>query len=141
VNAAGRPARRRWPIALALMALAVLAAIALAWNLVDAIDVVPVSLTVDGERVLDGLDLAALPPAHRFALVALVVFAALTLLLAVPIALLLLLLALALVLLLPLTVALAALALVLSPLWLLGWLAWRALRPSAAPAGSTTIGT
>ncbi len=133
--------RRRWPLVLGALLLLALGALALVWNLVDAVDVVPVSLTIDGERVIDDIDLAGLSPAHRMMLVALLAFAVLTAVLAVPVALLMALIALALALLLPVGIGLAALAVVTSPLWLLGWLLWRAVagRPSPPPATSDTM--
>lgn len=133
--------QRRWPLVLAVLSLLALGALALAWNLVDAVGVVPVSLTIDGERVIDDIDLAGLSPAHRAVLVVLLAVAVLTAVLAVPVALLMALIALALALLLPVGIGLAALAVVTSPLWLLGWLAWRAVagRPSPPPASSDTM--
>jgi hypothetical protein len=133
--------RRRWPLALGTLLLLALGALALVWNLVDAVDVVPVSLTIDGERVVDDIDLAGLSPAHRTVLVLLLAFAVLTAVLAVPVALLMALIALALALLLPVGIGLAALAVATSPLWLLGWLLWRTVagRPSPPPATSDTM--
>ena len=123
---------------LGLLLLLALGALALVWNLVDAVDVVPVSVTIDGERLIDDIDLAGLPPAHRVVLVAVLAFALLTAVLAVPVALLMALIALALAMLLPLAVGLAALAVVTSPLWLLGWLLWRAVAAPRAPPPPTS---
>lgn len=124
-----RPQRRRWP--LVLLALLVLAAGAalLAWGAISALNPVPVSLTVDGERIFSGLDLAALPPAHQLLLAALVAFALLAALIVVPVAMLLTLLGLLVAALaivgLPLLAVFALLAVLLSPLLIVGWLLWK----------------
>lgn len=118
--------RRRWPWVLGGMALLAFGAALLGWALVEAVNPVPVSLTIDGERIVEGLDLAGLPPAHKVVLAAVVAVALLLAVVLVPVALVLSLGLLALLLLLavglPLLVAGAVLALVLSPLLLLGWL-------------------
>ena len=137
-KAARAPARRqRWLMGLAALAgLLTLGVLAGGWALVDAVGMLPVSLTIDGERVLDGIDLAGLPPDHKLALAATLLFGVLTAVLVVPMALGLLLLGLALAVLLPLAIALAALALVTAPLWLLAWALWRAVAGRPAGAGA-----
>jgi hypothetical protein len=91
----------------------------------------PVHVSVNGEDVFTGFDVASLAPAHKLALVAVIVVALLTAMLIVPIALLMLLtvfLLIALTLLgLPLIAALTVLTLLMSPLILAGWLLWRVL--------------
>ena len=123
--------RRRWPLALTTLVLLALGAVLLAWAAVSALNPVPVSLNIDGEQIFTGLDLASMPPAHKVVLAALLAFAMLAALVIVPVALMLGLVALMVGLLalvgLPLLVAAAVLAVVLAPLWLLGWLVWKAL--------------
>lgn len=125
-----QPRRRRWP--LVLLTLAVLAAgtLALLWQAIGSAGVLPLSLSVDGEEVLRDLDLSALEPAQQLALALGLLLLVLTLAVAVPLAVLITVGAALLLALLPLAAALAALALVASPLVLLGWLLWRALRRS-----------
>ncbi len=122
---------RRWPWVLALMALLAFGAAMLGWGLVEAVHPLPLSVTIDGERVVEGLDLAGLPPAHKVVLAAVVAVALLLAVVLVPVALALtlglLLLLLLLAVGLPLLVAGALLALLLSPLLLLGWLLWALL--------------
>ena len=92
----------------------------------------PLSVVIDGERVIDGLSIDALPPAHRVVLLVTLTLAGLAALLVVPIALLLLagaVLALLMVVLgVPILAAAAVLAVALSPLILLGLLLLRLLR-------------
>jgi hypothetical protein len=124
-----RTPRRRWPLLLITLLLLAAGAVLLAWGALSALNTVPVSLTIDGERIFSGLDPAALPPAHKLLLAALLAFALLATLIVVPVALLLTLLgvlvaALAIVG-LPLLAVFALLALLLSPLLLAGWLLWK----------------
>ena len=123
--------RSRWPLVLATMVVLALGAVLLAWSAISAVNPIPMSVTVDGERVLNGLDLAALPPAHKLLLAALMGFLMLAALVVVPMALLLslvcLLVAAVAIVGMPLLLAFAVLALVLSPLWLIGWLIWKAV--------------
>jgi hypothetical protein len=131
--------RRYWPLMLVMLAVTALALLTVAWSAIDALGSMPVHITVDGEELVQGLDLASMPPAHRIVLAAVIVFALLAALVVLPVA---LLMALAGVVLaafavvgLPLLAAAAVVAVVLSPLWLLGWLLWRALRPSPTMPG------
>ena len=123
---------RRLP-AWALLALLLLAgaALALAWAAVSALHPMPLSVVIDGERVLDGIDLASMPSAHKVVLAVVLAFFLLASLLVVPVALLLALLGLLVGVLalvgLPLLVAAGLLALLLSPLWLGVWLLFRLL--------------
>jgi hypothetical protein len=123
--------RSRWPLVLATMVLLALGAVLLAWGALSAVNPIPMNVTVDGERVLNGLDLAALPPAHKLLLAALMGFLMLAALVVVPMALLLslacLLVAAVAIVGMPLLLAFAVLALVLSPLWLICWLIWKAM--------------
>lgn len=118
--------RRRWPWVLGLLALLVFGATMLGWGLMEALQPVPISVTIDGERVVSGLDLAGLPPAHKVVLAAVIACAMLLAIVLVPVALVLSLGLLLLIVLLavglPLLAAGAVLALVLSPLLLVGWL-------------------
>lgn len=118
--------RRRWPWVLGLMALLAVGATLLGWGLVEALHPVPISVTVDGERIVSGLDLAGMPPAHKVVLAAVIACAMLLAIVLVPVALVLSLGLLLLIVLLavglPLLAAGAVIALVLSPLLLLGWL-------------------
>ena len=131
-----RGARGLW-LLLALMALAVIAVFAAAWaSMMDG----PQSLihvVINGEELRFRPD-GPLPPAHQVVLAGIGGLIALgtlaVLLVAVPLA---LLAAAALVLAvllggvgLPLVVVAVVLGLLLSPLWLLGWALWRALRPA-----------
>ena len=52
--------RSRWPLVLATMVVLALGAVLLAWGALSALNPIPMNVTVDGERVLNGLDLAAL---------------------------------------------------------------------------------
>jgi hypothetical protein len=131
-HASPRRARRlpAWAIALGLLlALLLVAAAVLAAWAIDALPVAPISISIDGEQVLQGIDLAQLPPAHKVVLVAVLLCALLATLVIVPVALVAALGALALVLLLvvglPLLMAGMLLALLLSPLLLVGWLVWK----------------
>jgi hypothetical protein len=128
-------ARRRWPQVLLLL-LFLLLALALAglWTALSALQPMPLNISIDGEQVARGLDLAALPPAHKlvFASVALVVLLSalvilpLTLLIVLLGALLLAVLAVG----LPVLAVLVLAGVLMSPLLLVLWLLWRALRPA-----------
>ncbi|MDH5339065.1 MAG: hypothetical protein OEW22_04755 [Rubrivivax sp.] len=123
-----------------LLLLLVLATAALAavWQGLNALDSVPVNIIIDGERVVSGFDIAGMSPAHKLVLAAGLLFVVLTAAVLVPVALLIALSAmlggLLLVVGLPLLAAVAAVTLVLSPLILLVWLLWRALRRPPASA-------
>lgn len=125
------PTRRsRWPMLLAVTGVLTLVAMLLAWSALSSLGPMPVSLTVDGERVLSGLDLGAMPFVHML-LAAAVGMLMLTALVMVPMALLIGLVCLVAVTVasvgMPLLLAMAVLAVVLSPLWLIGWLLWKAV--------------
>lgn len=128
------PRRRRWPWVLALLAALAAGVLLVAWHGVEALGMVPLNIVIDGERVAEGLDLAAMALPEKLALVAAIAFAMLVLLVVLPVALLTglasVLLVLMLVVGLPLVAVLAVVALVLSPLLLVIWLLWRLLRPS-----------
>ncbi|MBT9486343.1 MAG: hypothetical protein IV093_02420 [Rubrivivax sp.] len=125
------PRRRRWPLALTTLVLLALGAALLAWGAISALNPMPVNLSIDGEQIFTGLDLAGMPPAHKVVLAALLAFVMLAALVIVPVALMLGLVALLVAVLaivgLPLLAVAAVLAVVLAPLWLLGWLVWKAI--------------
>jgi hypothetical protein len=122
-----------------LLALCLLVALG-AFEAVEHFEPALLQVSVDGTPFVTDLDLAALPPAHKVMLalgLALVLFVALfvvmggialTLVMLVPVVLL--------AVVLPLVVAGAVLLVLLSPLALLAWLLWRAVRPAAR---STTM--
>lgn len=122
--------RRKWPGRLLMLLAIGLALVAVLALMVNALPLsTPVHVVIDGEEVYSGLDLAALPPAHKLLLAAVVLVALLAAMVIVPIALLLALTAvLGAVLLivgLPLAAAAIGIVLLLSPLILLGWLLWK----------------
>ena len=123
--------RRRWPIALGVLLLLALAAVLLAWGAISALQPMPLSISIDGERIVEGIDLAAMPPEHQLALAGILAFVLLSALIVLPMALLMTMLGLLLAALavigLPLLAALALLGLLLSPLLLAGWLLWKLL--------------
>ena len=125
---------RRWPWMLGLTLLAALAAVLLAWGAISALNPMPLNISIDGERVVNGLDLAGMPPAHKLLLAGLLAFVLLSALIVVPLALLLTLLGLLVAALaivgLPLLAALALVGLLLSPLLLIGWLVWKMVASS-----------
>lgn len=130
-----KPASPRRGRALALvLAIVVLAALAALWIAIDSAPALPLSLTIDGETVFEGLDLHTRSPGEKLLALGMLAVALLTVLLVVPLALMIalagVLLGLLLVVGLPLAAVLAVAALLLSPLLLLGWLLWRVLRPS-----------
>jgi hypothetical protein len=131
------PRRGRWLhrvvwVVLASLALSVLTLLSVLGDVLPA----PLDITINGTSVASGLDLAVLPAAHKLALavvVAVALLAALVLALAVlvvtavalvPV----LLLAVG----LPVLVAGVVLLALFSPLVLLAWVLWRALRPPRA---------
>lgn len=141
-----QPARRRlWP---ALLLVLLAGGLAL-YTGFDRLGGVPFSLQIDGEQVVQGVDLASVSPGHRLAVVAGVLLALLLLAVLLPLTLLLLALAVVGVLLLVLgapllAVALAVtlvLALVASPLVLMGLLLWWLLRALRRPARATATGS
>lgn len=133
-NPSPRRPRSRWPLALLVLLLTLLGVAALAWNVVGHMSMAPVNITIDGERVVDGLDLSAMPAAEKLVLALVVGLALMSALVVLPIALLMalagVLVAIVAVIGLPMLVVLVVLAVLLSPLLLLVWLIWWALRPS-----------
>lgn len=125
------PRRRRWPLALTTLVLLALGAALLAWGAISALNPVPVSLAIDGEQIFTGLDLAGMPPAHKVVLAAVLALLMLAALVIVPVALVVCVAAVLVGVLavvgLPLLAVAAVLAVVLAPLWLLGWLVWKAI--------------
>lgn len=133
-----RPAPRnvsRWWLRLGLLFALLWLAAAMLWLAVQTVPYAPVHVMIDGEDVLSGFDLAGLDAAAPVALLVAVAVTLVVLLVVVPVALLVALLGLASVLLLtvglPLLAMLGVFGLLLSPLALLIWLIWRALRPSS----------
>ncbi len=125
---------RRWStLALAAVLLLVLAALG-AVSMVHAIDMAPIHVTINGEPIDGHLGLAQMPPAHKVVMVCLLAVALLATLVIVPVAIVVVVLAVLLIALLmvglPMVVVALVLAVALSPLILLLWLLWRALRPS-----------
>lgn len=127
------PTRKaRWPTwLLALMAcglVLLLAIVTIAGTLEFAI---PMSVSVDGEDLIRGIDLGSMPPAHKVVLAAVILVALLAALIVVPVAMILgvvALLALGLLVIgLPVLAVLLAVALLLAPLLLPIWLLWKAL--------------
>lgn len=123
--------RRRWPLVLGLILVLIFGAVMLGYGLVEAVHPMPISVTIDGERVVSGLDLAGMPPAHKVVLAAVIACALLVALVLVPVALVmslgLLLLIVLLAVGLPLLVTGVVIAMVLSPLLMAGWLLWALL--------------
>lgn len=128
--------RRRWPlVSLALLAL-VVGVLFAAWSLVSAVHPMPVSVFVDGQPMVQGLDLASMPPAHKVVGVLVIGLLMLAALVVVPMALVLVAVCVVLVLLamalpvlavigLPLLAVAAVVALLLAPLALVGWIVWK----------------
>ena len=129
---ARRPTGRAVTLLLATILIATLATAL--WVAIGAVDHTPVHIHIDGEEVVSGLDLAALPTGERVLLVAGLLVALLAAFVVIPIALLMALLGVILGVLavvgLPLLAVLAVAALLLSPLALIVWLLWLALRPA-----------
>lgn len=126
------PTRRsRWPVLLAMTGVLALGAVLLAFSALTSLGPMPVSLTVDGERVLGGLDPGDLPLVHTLLIALALGVLMLAALVVVPMALLVslacLLAAAVAIVGMPLLLALAVLAVVLSPVWLIGWLLWKAV--------------
>lgn len=128
---ARRPTGRAVTLALAVMLLAALATAL--WIAIGTFPPVPLHVTIDGEEVFHGVQLAELATGQRLVLVIGLVLALLTALVAIPVALMIallgVLLAVASVIGLPLLIAAMVVALLLSPVLLVVWLVWRALRP------------
>ena len=126
-----RTRRSRWPLLLAVTAVLALGAMLLAFSALASLGPMPVSLTVDGERVLGGLDPGVMPLVHKLMLALAMGVLMLAALVVVPMALLIglvCLLAAAVAMVgMPLLLALAVLAAVLLPLWLVVWLLWKAV--------------
>jgi hypothetical protein len=136
--AAGAPApapaprgRSGWVTAFfALLLVGLVAFVALALT-VNVLGVAPISVSVDGEEIVSGLDLAGMPPAHKVLLAAVILLALLAALVVVPIALVVAMVALVFLVLavvaIPLLVVVLLAAVLLSPLWLLVWMIWKAV--------------
>jgi hypothetical protein len=132
------PRRGRWLrrvvwLVLASVALSVLTLLAVLGDLLPA----PLDITINGTSVASGLDMAALPAAHRLALAVLVAVVLLAVLVLALAAFVVAAVALVPVLLLtvglPVLVAGVVLLALFSPFVLLAWVLWRALRsPRAA---------
>jgi hypothetical protein len=133
--ALGAPRATRWRrtslwVVLALCLLALWGAL----TLIHGLSTAPLQLSVNGESLVTDLNLAALEPLHKVGLVIglavvllvvlMVAFGSvlLTLVALVPIVLL--------SVALPVVVVGVLLLVLLSPLWLLAWLLWRAVRPA-----------
>lgn len=126
---------RAWgTLAVVFLLLFALAMLALVSGM-NAIDHAPIQVSINGQPWVGGLELASLPPAHKALVACLIAVAVLAALVIVPLALLVAVLAVVLVLVaaigLPLLALVLLMALVLSPLLLLGWLLWRAVRPAS----------
>ena len=140
IEAGASRASRGWRISLwVLLALCVLALCA-AFALIGQVDAAaPVEISVNGSDWVTDLDLAALPPAHKVllaiglavALLASLVVASVGIVVALVALIPILLLSIA----LPVLIGGLLAALLLSPLLLLAWLLWRAVRP--APRSNT----
>jgi hypothetical protein len=128
--AAGTPPRRRWPWVLLVAGVLAAALMVAIWHAITDGGSLPLGIVIDGERVLDSVDLGSLAVHEQLLLALAATFVVLVVLLVVPVALLVALAGVLVAVALPLLVVLAALAILLSPLILLGWLLWRALRPS-----------
>lgn len=126
-----RPRGRAVTLALAVMLIAVLATAL--WIAIGAFPPVPLHVTIDGEQVFQGVQLAELATGQRLVLVIGLLLALLAALVVVPVALVMVLLgvllAVASVIGLPLLIAAVVIAGLLSPVVLMVWLVWRALRP------------
>jgi len=134
VAAAPRPRRGRWLRALgwllfAWLVVSVFTVMALVGQLLSA----PVEVTINGTSVASGLDLAALPAAHKLALALVAAVATMVALLlafaAVAVVAVALVPMLLLIIALPVLVAGVVLLALLSPFILLVWMLWRAARP------------
>lgn len=128
------PVRRGRSVTLVLLT-TLLALLALGlWVMLEAAPSLPLRVSIDGEPVVDGLVLASMSGGEKLATVAALLLALLTVMLVVPLALMMALGIALLVLLmtlgLPLVALLVVAAALLSPLLLIGWLLWRAMRPS-----------
>ncbi|WP_088281508.1 hypothetical protein [Ideonella sp. A 288] len=146
-GAPGAQPRRRLPRPLLalLLVLALLAAgIALAWHGMAQVTLPPVSVVIDGDEVLSGVDLGALTIGEQACVAGGVVLAILAVAVVVPLTLLVAAAVVATVLLVvagvPVLVAGVLLAVLLSPLWLAALLLWWLLRRRAAPRSATMAG-
>ncbi len=104
------------------------------WHVVDAVQPGPVFVSIDGEEVINGLDLASMQTSEKLVFLGVAAVALLAALVVIPLALLFAMIGVLIAVLaavgLPLFVVLAALTLLMSPFLLVIWLLWRALRPS-----------
>ena len=104
---------------LVLLALGLLVIVALALA-VNALPSAPLHVSIDGQPVWDNMGMAQMPPAHKVVLAGVILMALLLGALALAAVVLS-------VVALPLLIVALVLAVVLSPLWLLLWLLWRAV--------------
>jgi hypothetical protein len=130
-----RPERRIvWRISAAALLVCLIVLVAATALVLHALGVAPIEISLNGERLVEPRALAQLSWGSWAAVVGGLTIALLALVVVVPVALLVAVAAAALVLLLglglPLLIAAFVLAVVMSPLALIAWLLWRALRPS-----------
>jgi hypothetical protein len=134
-SVAVRPRRRMvWRISAAALLAGLIVLVAAAALVVHTLGAAPIEISLNGERLVEPRALAQLSWGSWAALIFGLAVALLALVVVVPVAMLVTAAAVALALLLglglPLLVAAFVLALVMSPLALIAWLLWRALRPS-----------
>jgi hypothetical protein len=134
----GTTRRGRWNWLLLVLLVVAAAGFVSILTAIHAVNPMPMNISIDGEDVVRGLDLASMPAAHKVVFAGVVLMALLAALVVLPVALLIGVMALLLVALvvvgLPLLAAAMVVAIALSPLLLVVWLLWRVL------AWSTTIG-
>ena len=137
------PVRRGSHIALWLLALALLTLLAsslLIYNGLQAVGGAPVHITIDGDEVVGGMNLAGMPPAHKVVLALGLAFAVLAALMIVPVALVVAIIAVVIALLIaigvPALVLLLVLATVLSPFIAIALIVWWALRRKPTPSAT-----
>ena len=123
--------RRRWPLLALALAVIAIGTLFAAWNLLQGVNPMPIHVLIDGDEVVHGFDMASLPPAHKVVGALVIGVLMLAAIVIVPMALILVAMCVvavvAVVIGLPLLAVTAVLAILLSPIWLLGWLVWKAL--------------
>lgn len=139
----GAPRRRTsaWvTVALVGLVLGALMVLALV-GLFNGLHLPPMHVTINGTPVASDINLAGMPPAHKVALAVAILVMLLVALVIVPIALLLGAIAILCVVVfavgLPVLVLTLVFGVLLSPLWLLLWMLWRATRSKPAAASPT----